>query len=289
VKIIVAQNAGFCFGVKRAIEIAFENVNSKKGKKIKMLREIIHNAIEVKKIKDAGVKCVNKIDDVKPGDSVIVSAHGITLNEEKILRGKNARIIDTICPYVKRIHNIVKVLNLENYQVVVIGDKEHYEVKGITGHSGQNTIIISSKEDLKNVKFDKKIGIVSQTTQNIELFKELVNYILDAALKQGISEVKIFNTICDATYKRQEETKSIAKQVDIMIIIGGKNSANTKRLYDICKEILNDVYFIESEKELKKTWFKNKNIVGVSAGASTSEYSIKNVVKKIKSYDGEKQ
>ncbi len=286
-KIIVAKNAGFCFGVKRAMEIAFENVEKHKGKKIKMLREIIHNPLEVKKLNDSGIKCVDKIDEIRNGEYAIISAHGITLNEERILKNKNVKIIDTTCPYVKKIHNIVKVLNLENCQIVVIGDKEHYEVKGIIGHSGNNTLVISSEKDLENIKLDKKIGIVSQTTQNIETFQNLLSALLKIALNQGVMEIKIFNTICDATQKRQEETKSIAKEADVMIIIGGKNSANTRRLFDICKEILKDVYHIESEKELKKLWFKNKKVVGVSAGASTSEESIKNVINKILSY-GEK-
>lgn len=283
-KIIVAQNAGFCFGVKRAMEIALQSVKNKKGKKVKMLREIIHNPVEVKKLTEAGINCVNDIEEIKQGDSVIISAHGITLNEEKILKSKNVNLIDTTCPYVKKIHNIVKVLNMENYQVVIIGDKEHYEVKGIMGHSGKNTVVISSKDDLNEIKLEKKIGVVAQTTQNIEVFKKLINSLMDIALNNGVTEIKIFNTICDATYKRQEETKNIAKEAEVMIIIGGKNSANTRRLFDICKEILKDVHYVESDRELKKIWFKNKNVVGISAGASTSEESIKNVVKKILSY-----
>jgi len=286
-KIIIGQHAGFCFGVKRAMEIASNITENSKGKKVYMLREIIHNPQEVKRLVKMGIKCVEEIEDIKPGEKVIISTHGISALEEKELMKKRVEIIDTTCPYVKKIHNIVKVLALENYQIIIIGDKDHYEIKGIKGYAGNNAFIVNSEKEIEKIKLERKLGIVSQTTQNVEIFKKLVNVILAKAIHNGVFEIKIFNTICDATQKRQEEIKTLAKEVDIVIIIGGKNSANTIRLYNLSKEINKETYHVESEKDLKKNWFKDKEKVGISAGASTPEYVIENVVKKINLF-GEK-
>jgi 4-hydroxy-3-methylbut-2-en-1-yl diphosphate reductase len=236
----------------------------------------------VEKLERAGARHAASMDEIKPGSTVIVSTHGITRDEENELRSREYRVLDTTCPYVKKIHLIVKKLAQEEYEIIIIGDKDHLEVRGIMGHAGGRGRVISCEADLKHTRLGKKIGIVAQTTQNVEEYRKLVGLIMEKAFVVRQAEARVFYTICDATETRQEETAALAKKTDVMIIIGGRNSANTKRLYEISRKELKDVHKIEDGAEIKKAWFKGKKAAGISGGASTPDWVIEAAVKRIK-------
>lgn len=287
-KVVLAKSSGFCFGVERAVEMAYKYAKDKKGKKLYSFHEIIHNPQETAKLEKAGARHVNLISEIKDGSSVIVSTHGITEEEEKLLKEKCGSLLDTTCPYVKKIHHIVKKLTAENYQIIIIGDAEHLEVKGIMGYTHGNGVVVSRVEDIDKLQMKEKIGIVAQTTQNTEVYSAIIAGIEKKAFLNKYAEVRVFNTICDATKNRQKATMELAGKSDIMVIVGGKNSANTKRLYEISAEIIEDVYYVEDSKEIKKTWFTGKKNVGVSAGASTPASVINEVVMKIRKIGDDK-
>jgi len=281
-KIIIAKEAGFCFGVKRAMDMIYKIPEKYPDKKVYSFREVIHNPQEVKRLESLGVRVIQNIRQIEGGAIAIVGTHGITPLEQENLKKKGIYFVDTTCPYVKKIHNIVEHLAQNNYQILVIGDKYHLEVKGIMGHCHGKGKTISSSSEIKNIKAGPKIGIVAQTTQNTNEYEKIIFDIINKLFKTKQMEIRIFNTICDATYKRQKETMRIAQKVDVMIIIGGRNSANTVRLYKLCKKIQKNVYLIETAGEIKKEWFINKKILGISAGASTPDWIIKDIVSKIK-------
>ncbi len=281
-KIIIAKEAGFCFGVKRAMDMIYKIPDKYPGKKIYSFREVIHNPQEVRRLESLGVYVVQDIDKIKEEAIAIVGTHGITPVEQENLKNKRVYLIDTTCPYVKKIHNIVEYLAQNNYYILVVGDKSHLEVKGILGHCHGKGKVISSFSEVRNIKGCLKTGIVAQTTQNTNEYKKIIFNIINKLFNTKHAEIRVFNTICDATYKRQEETMWIARKSDVMIIIGGRNSANTRRLYKLSKKIQKNTYLIETADEIKKKWFKNKKILGISAGASTPEWIIKDIVSKIK-------
>lgn len=281
-KIIIAKEAGFCFGVKRAMDMIYNIPKQYPGKKIYMFRELIHNPQEVNRLKKTGVNIIKDLDEVEENSVVIIGTHGITPVEQGILDARKIVLIDTTCPYVKKLHNIVEYLAKNNYDILIIGDKYHLEVKGILGYCHSRGRAVSSFSEIKKIKFGSKIGVVAQTTQNIDKCKEIIFKIINKFFKIKQMEIRVFNTICDATYKRQKETIQIARKADIVIIIGGRNSANTKRLYELSKKIQKNVYLIETAGEIKKDWFRNKKILGISAGASTPDWIIREVVNKVK-------
>jgi 4-hydroxy-3-methylbut-2-enyl diphosphate reductase len=281
-KIVIAKDIGFCYGIKRARDIIYSAVEKYPQKKIYSYREIIHNPQEMKRIKTFGVHVVYDLNEIEKDSIVIISTHGITPEEEKILKNKKSTVVDTTCPYVKRTHNIVEHLAKNNYEILVVGDRRHFEVKGIIGHCHGSGMVISSFSDMEKIKAAKKTGVVAQTTQNAVEYKKIITDIINSIFKIKQMELRVFNTICDATYKRQKATIRIAQKADIVIVIGGRNSANTRRLYELSKDILKDVYLIETAEEIKKEWFKNKKVLGISAGASTPDWIIKDVVNKIK-------
>ena len=264
-QIKLAKHSGFCFGVKRAINIAKGTLeNSKNKNNIYSRGAIIHNPQVVNELSRKGLKVVNDIGNIKKG-TVIISSHGAPIEVIKKLKKKKIKIIDATCPFVKYAHRIVKDLKKKDYKIVIIGDKKHPEVKAL----------LSLTECGKK---SNRIGIISQTTQNKD------NYLkgIIETLENDFSEVRIFNTICNDTLKRQKLTHDLLKESDVMIIVGGKNSANTKRLHQICKESGVKSYHIETEEELKKKYFLGKTCAGVVSGASTPDSIIKKVIKRIK-------
>ncbi|MCX8093870.1 MAG: 4-hydroxy-3-methylbut-2-enyl diphosphate reductase [Candidatus Goldbacteria bacterium] len=281
-KIIIAKNAGFCFGVQRAIDMINELPDKYPDKKIYLFREIIHNPQEVKRLKEKGMHIIYDLNKIENDSIVVVSTHGITPDEQEILKKRKIILLDTTCPYVKKIHNIAEHLTTNNYDILIIGDKHHLEVRGIIGYCRGRSKVASSFSEIKKMKLGNKIGIIAQTTQNIDNYKKIIFNIIDKLFKTKQIEIRIFNTVCDATYNRQKETMRIARKSDIVIIIGGRNSANTKRLYELSKKIQKNVYLVEKPSEIKKKWFKNKKILGISAGASTPHWIIQDVIKKIK-------
>ncbi|HIQ48624.1 MAG TPA: 4-hydroxy-3-methylbut-2-enyl diphosphate reductase [Aquifex aeolicus] len=278
VEVLIAEHAGFCFGVKRAVKLAEESLKKAKGR-VFTLGPIIHNPQEVNRLKNLGVYPSNG-EDFREGDTVIIRSHGIPPEKEEELKKKGLNVIDATCPYVKAVHEAVCKLTEEGYFIVLVGEKNHPEVIGTLGYlracNGKG-IVIETLDDIKEALKYEKVGIVAQTTQNEEFFKEVVGEI---AL--WVKEVKVINTICNATSLRQESVKKLASQVDVMIIIGGKNSGNTRRLYHISKELNPKTYHIETAEELKPEWFANAKRVGISAGASTPDWIIEEVKNRIK-------
>ncbi len=270
-KIIKAKSYGFCFGVRRAVEIAEE---SKDGI---TLGPLIHNPLEIKRLKDEfNVSFVKSIDDIDENiKKVIVRTHGIPKDDLKRLKEKNVEVIDATCPYVKKPQEIVENMSKEGYDIVIFGDENHPEIKGVKSYAS-NPYVVLKKEELFNKKLKDKVAVVSQTTRKIEDFLDIVNYLVS-----NYKEVRVFNTICNATFENQEAIRDLAKNSDIVIVIGGKNSSNTKQLYNIAKSYC-DTYLVEDENELKKEWFRDKEICGISAGASTPEWLVDKIISKIK-------
>lgn len=274
----LASNYGFCFGVKRAIKIAEDYKNSA------TMGPLIHNQDEINRLKnDYNVGLYSSLNDVKDNDTVIIRTHGIPKNELKNLRAQNAKIINATCPFVTTPQQIVKKMSKEGYSILIFGDAEHPEVKGVAsyGEDPTDVHIIMEPSDLDNVTFKQnKIATVAQTTKKKEKYLEIVNTLI---LKN--KEVRVFNTICDATFENQDAARELSKEVDVMIVIGGKNSSNTKQLHSICIENCPDSYLIENESELDFTWFNNKKLCGITAGASTPDWIIQQVVDKIKTFN----
>ncbi|MBY0541699.1 MAG: 4-hydroxy-3-methylbut-2-enyl diphosphate reductase [Arcobacteraceae bacterium] len=275
-KVKLASNYGFCFGVKRAIKIAEDYDNSA------TMGPLIHNQDEINRLKnDFNVGLYNNLSDVKDNDTVIIRTHGIPKNDLKHLRTLNAKIINATCPFVTTPQQIVKKMSAEGYSILIFGDADHPEVKGVQSYAeNQDDVhIVLEPSDLENTIFkNNKIATVAQTTKKKEKYLEIVNYLI---LKN--KEVRVFNTICDATFENQDAARELSKEVDVMIVIGGKNSSNTKQLHSICLENCSDSYLIENQTELDNHWFLNKKLCGVTAGASTPDWIIQQVVDKIES------
>ncbi len=282
-EIIIAKHAGFCFGVRRAVNIAERAVEDIKNGPIYTDGPIIHNPQEVNRLKERGV-IPGTFEEFKEGSTVIIRSHGIPPDRERALKDKGLNIIDATCPYVKAVHEAVTKLVKEGYFVVIIGEKNHPEVIGAYGYlkdAGGEGIIVETLEDIELVKDKEKVGVVSQTTQHEEFFKRIVGEI-----SAWVKELKIINTICNATSERQEGVYELAPQVDVMIVVGGKNSGNTRRLYNIAKSLNERSYHIETADELEEDWFKGANKVGITAGASTPDWIIESVRKRIKEICG---
>lgn len=271
-EIIVAKSAGFCFGVKNAID-KVNAVNN--GNEVKTYGPIIHNKQVVEDLRQKGVSILDDINTARKNTSVVIRSHGISKDEFKVLENREVDIVDATCPYVKNIHRIVEKKSNEGYEIVIIGDANHPEIKGISGWC-KDSIIVEGVDEIESIKANK-ICIVAQTTFNREKWKEIVKNLLGAA-----KETVIFDTICSATDERQSETREISKAVNAMIIIGGKDSSNSRKLYDIAKENCENSMFLETEEELDLDKIKNCEKIGISAGASTPQYLIDGVIKKIK-------
>ena len=273
-KIIVAKSAGFCWGVKRAVNMAI--AAAKENGIVYSLGELIHNPQEIKRLETFGIKKVDFINEIPENSTVIIRSHGVPPNIIKKLKEKRVSIIDATCPFVKAIQEKAVSLEKEGYPVCILGNSSHPEVIGIAGHV-KDPVIVENENDIEKLTSFQKLGIVCQTTLNSELLSRFV-----ASLSKKIKEMKLFNTICKATKVRQEETKKIAQQVDIMIVIGGKNSSNTSKLFAISKKLNNNTFHIESAEEIKESWFKNIEKIGITAGASTPQWVIEEVIEHIK-------
>ncbi|GAB4410024.1 MAG: 4-hydroxy-3-methylbut-2-enyl diphosphate reductase [Thermodesulfovibrionales bacterium] len=276
-EIIVAKRAGFCFGVKRAIDIAF-GIAEKKQEGIYTFGPIIHNPQVIEKLRAKGIVPTDDIrrDNIK---ALIIRTHGMPLNLMERASKAGYDIIDATCPFVKKAQHYAKLLREEGYQVVILGDREHPEVKGLMSYAGEDVVVVNSGEELPDIK--KKVGIVVQTTQPVEELKKLIGAVIGQS-----KEVKVYNTICNSTALRLRETEEMAKKVDVMIVVGGKNSANTTQLANLCKSMRIKTYHIETADEIKEAWFEGIERVGVTAGASTPDWIIRGVAERIKDIGG---
>ena len=272
-KIILAKRAGFCFGVKRATQMAFEAAGM--DKKTYTLGPIIHSPQVVNRLEEMGVKVLKNLESMDSG-TIIIRSHGVAAGEIDEAVQKQLEIVDATCPFVKKAQEHVKSLSDSGYGVVVVGDADHPEVQGIVSYGGDKVFVVGSGEEVRMLPKMNKIGVVAQTTQS---FENLKNVVSECLLRGG--EIRVFNTICDATAVRQEEAKELACQVDCMLVVGGFNSANTRRLAKVCAEIQPRTHHIETAAEIVPSWFVGVERVGVTAGASTPKWIIDEVVARI--------
>jgi 4-hydroxy-3-methylbut-2-enyl diphosphate reductase len=273
VEIRLAKSYGFCFGVKRAIKIAEENPQSV------TLGPLIHNKKEIGRLKEQfGVGLAEDINEVTGGQKVVIRTHGIPKDKLAELRKKEVEVIDATCPFVTKPQEIVERMSNEGYSVVIFGDINHPEIKGVMSYA-EEPIVVLSVEELQDKlhKLKERVATVAQTTRKFNEYTKIVNFLMEHK-----KEVRVFNTICNATFENQDAARELSKEADVMIVIGGKNSSNTKQLFNICKENCPDSYLIEDEKELQKEWFEGKKLCGITAGASTPDWIIQKVIGKIK-------
>ncbi|MBC2575687.1 4-hydroxy-3-methylbut-2-enyl diphosphate reductase [Peptostreptococcus canis] len=274
-KVIIADNAGFCFGVKRAMNMAWEELISNEDKKVYALGPLIHNKQAVSKYEEKGLITVDSMEQIEEGNlEMIIRSHGVAKKIYDEAEIRKIDIIDTTCPFVKKIHQIVNKSYNEGKQVLVLGDKDHPEIIGINGWCMDKAIIAKTLEDVKKIDLnsDKKYIVVAQTTMNEKEFEKIIDYINSIDLN-----IEIENTICSATRVRQQSARDLSEKVDVMVVIGGKHSSNTQKLVKICKEVV-DTLAIETSEELKNIDFNNYETIGVTAGASTPDWIIQDTI-----------
>lgn len=270
----IAKSAGFCFGVKRAIDIALEAAREEKN--VAMLGDIVHNEFVVEQIKQAGIRVVNGIDDITEG-ILVLRAHGTVPDIYREASQKGLKVVDATCPMVLEIHKIARKLEAEGYQVVIIGDQNHDEVKGIAAQV-RNARVVSRPDDLADwQRRANRVGVVVQSTQNIENVQAILN-----RLVLMCREVRFINTICKPTADHQNEIRQMPRLNDVMIIVGSYTSANTRRLTELSKVINPRTYQVQDAAELRPEWFAGADSVGISAGASTPDVIIGDVVDAIR-------
>jgi small subunit ribosomal protein S1 len=274
-QVLIAKHSGFCEGVERAYRIAINE--TKKGATVYMLGNLVHNTQVVEKLKAEGIKTVKDLSEIPAGQKgiLLISAHGVVPQIYDKAKDLGLTIVDTTCPWVKKAQKIAKELADKDCWVIIIGDKGHAEVKGIVGWGGGKAIVLESPEEAAsaNIPQGKCVGILAQTTQSKENFDKVV-----AEIRKKNREVKVHETICGATSKRQDAAIEIAKQVGLMLVVGDKMSANTKRLTELCLKTGTETHQIQSAQEFDKDWLKGKEKVGITAGASTPEWVVREVI-----------
>jgi 4-hydroxy-3-methylbut-2-enyl diphosphate reductase len=274
-KIELAKGAGFCFGVKRAVNIALKTVREV-DHPVYTIGPIIHNPQVVEKLRQQGIIPVAEITDLPPG-IVIIRSHGIHPDLRQQIRESGHRVIDATCPFVRRAQNYADQLNKEGFKTVIVGKKDHPEVEGLLGHSGQKAVVVYDSLDLKQLGGQERIGVIAQTTTPFSQFQQVVLKLLEKT-----KELRVYNTTCSSTEKRQKETANLARRADLMLIMGGKNSANTSRLAELCRQIGTETHHIETAAELLPEWLRGKSLVGVSTGTSTPHWVIDRLIRKLK-------
>ena len=273
-RVELAEGSGFCFGVKRAIQIAFE-VAEEKQDPFYTLGPIIHNPQMVARLEEKGIRMIEQPEEGDPG-MLIVRSHGVAPEIMKAAKAHGHRIVDATCPFVKRAQNYVKKLKEDGYTVVIVGKKDHAEVEGLLGYAEGEAEIVWDKEDLASLGRLDRVGVVAQTTIPFQRFEEVIRGLL-----KKTRQLKVYNTICSSSEERQHKTLELAGKADVMIIVGGRNSANTSRLTELCRALGKSTYHIETAEELVPEWVAGCSFVGVSAGASTPDWLIEEVMNKL--------
>ena len=280
-KIELAKHSGFCFGVKRAMKMADDALQNKGSEKVWALGPIIHNSQVVKRLKGAGLDVIDNLDSIKSG-KVLIRCHGVNpklLNESM---NKKFKIIDATCPFVRNSHRIAESLNKDGYILIIVGDKDHPEIKSTMGFFDGAVIVIRDEKDAMGIKLKgKRVGVIAQTTQS----KEDYSNVICELMKKDLLEIRIYNTICPDAVRRQGSCREVAGRNDLMLIVGGKNSANTRRLFEICKEMGVLSYHVEDASQIDPAWFKSKCKAGIISGASTPDWVVDEVIKMLKNID----
>lgn len=279
-EIIVGKNAGFCFGVQRAVDAVYDLLKEE-GRELYSIGPLIHNEIVTNDLKSKGLIEINdysEIADLK-NKKVIIRTHGIEKDIYDLLMSNNNSIIDLTCPFVSKIHKLVKEYSEAGYKIIVIGDKEHPEVKGIVSYAKEDIFVVINEDDIRNLKIDRndKVFIVFQTTTNAENAQKLVDI-----LKNLFYNNRLVNTICNATQNRQDEVKILAETCDVMLIIGSNASSNTRKLYEISKKYCENSYLLAGVDDAKNIKLLKSVKIGVSAGASTPKYLIEEILNNVR-------
>ena len=278
-EVILAKSAGFCFGVQRAMDTVYAEADKKN---VYTYGPIIHNTEVVNELESKGVKAVNDISEIPEPEksTVIIRSHGVSKAVYESIKNSGAKIVDATCPFVLKIHKIVKDASAQGDQIVIIGNEKHPEVEGIMGWSETPVHVVDTVEKAEKLKLDKSknVRVVSQTTFNYNKFKELVEILCKKRYDNSVLNMgDILNTICNATEERQKEAQNIAGEVDTMLVIGGRHSSNTQKLFEICKEECGNTYYIQTPVDLDSEMFQCSSYVGITAGASTPKKIIEEV------------
>ena len=273
----LAKTAGFCFGVKRAVDTVYQQIEQYRGEKIFTYGPIIHNEEVIKDLRSHGVEVLNDEEELKTADAdvVVIRSHGVAKYIYDIMEERGITCVDATCPFVKKIHKIVAEKSAEGSYIVIVGNGEHPEVQGIRGWAGEQVTVVQTPEDAERFELpdkDQKVCIVAQTTFNYNKFKELVEII-----SKKRYDIVVLNTICNATKERQTEARQIAARVDAMVVIGDKRSSNTQKLFEICKEECLNTYYIQTLDDLDINQLRSVETVGITAGASTPNKIIEEV------------
>jgi (E)-4-hydroxy-3-methyl-but-2-enyl pyrophosphate reductase len=271
-KIILAKAAGFCFGVQRAVDMVMEARLERFGK-LTSLGPIVHNQQVAGKLRAEGVEAAADLGEIREG-AVILSAHGVAPSTVAQAKEQGLAVVDVTCPFVTRVHRTAQQLVEQGYQLLLLGEADHTEVRGIVGAVEGKVTVVSGPEDVKKLKLGRKVGIVTQTTQKAEQFGAVV-----AEVCKTTYDVRAFNTICNATDELQDAAIDLAREVEVVIVVGGRQSANTARLREICAEQGVPAYHVETHEEIDEAWLEGKEVIGVTAGASTPDWLIEDVVR----------
>ncbi len=274
-EIIVAKNSGLCYGVRRALDIASETRQKKAGK-VFTLGDLIHNPQVIADLERQRIHSISDLDGLNEA-TIIIRSHGVSPDIYRLLTQKNIEIVDATCPIVKKIQKLVEILAKDKEEIIIVGNKEHPEIKGLIGFSQGKGIIVENEDQVKSLPNRKRRAILAQSTQDLYLLEKIVS-----ALIKKTKELNVYNTICRSTQTRQKSTSELASCVDILLIVGGKNSSNTNKLYQISKRILPNTHFIESAAQIKPEMLKGAQKTGISGGASTPPSAIQEAVAKIK-------
>jgi 4-hydroxy-3-methylbut-2-enyl diphosphate reductase len=276
-EVLVADKCGFCLGVNSAIELAKKTLAEQNN--VYSLGPLIHNQDVVEELAQSGLKTVESVDSINSG-TILIRSHGATAEQLEQIKDKGLQIVDATCVLVKRLQRISQKLNEQGYKVVVIGDVDHPEVKAIVGFA-KNVLVIGSKSDMHKLPDRGKLGVICQTTQSPQYFAEILGEIV----KRGFSELKVINTLCSEAIKRQNSAVELCRKVDIMFVLGGLHSANTRKLAELCRKQNNQTFHLQNWKELDKSILYGKKVAGVTAGASTPDRIIAEFVESLRAFD----
>lgn len=278
-KVLVAKHAGVCYGVQRALDLAQDAVEKTSDGNVYSLGPLIHNPQAVEQLRQSGVLVADTLADATQG-TLIIRSHGVAPDVIEQAKDRQLQVVDATCPHVSKAQEAARLLASEGYLVIIVGEADHPEVAGIKAYAGENALVISKAAELPERIRGRRVGVVVQTTQLVESLNEVVGELLPRT-----NELRVYNTICNATAQRQQAARELATQVDVVIVVGGHNSGNTTRLAEICHEQNPRTYHVETAEELEPSWFKDAHCVGVTAGASTPDEQMRGVIQIIEEMD----
>lgn len=274
-QLITAKSAGFCYGVRRALDMVMEAAQTK-GKRMYTLGPLIHNPQVVERLARDGVHVASGVEELPVGSIVVMPSHGVPESVMRRARELGLEVVDVTCPFVSKVQNLARELRDQGYRVVILGDAGHTEVRGIMSSAGDDALVVSNAWELRSEKLGGKVAVVAQTTQTLDAYVEIVREVVGRA-----DEIRAFNTICHATSERQTAAVEMARDVDVVIVVGGRNSANTRRLAEMCSATGVPTHHIETAAELDESWLQGAVRIGLTAGASTPDWIIDEVAERV--------